>query len=1018
MNRSLFLTNLITFTTLMSCRMQAPDSEYNNIVTVNDGVSLQLETYQEQAIVFNYKHEFNAENVAPEIVIKEKPKYGILTECTTSDDFVLSCTYTPNKGFSGTDQISIVGKDGSFESDNAALVNIKVKKRGPELNTITNQSITETQSINKIDLNDSGDDLDVNGFEINYKCFVEKNSDSSIACNNQYGINFDSNSGVITWATDYDSEGLYTFSVSATSDTITVDKSFTIEVKNKNRAPVLNSISNQTINKGESISQININDGEDDLDVDGDAISYSCIVNNVNCTSLTGVSFNTSSGVLDFNSSSAVQEKYTFKITGSDGELSSNVTFDVNVVLNYPPVANSIQTIDLYKGESVTFDLIKATDDKTLEASLNYTVKTQTSQGTLSSCITSDRKCTYKAKDNYVGSDFFEYIVNDGENNSNTAKVIFNIKDKGPKLDTIANINIQETSIISTIDANDGGDDLDMNGNAISYTCQMSANGGSQAICSNKSGVSFNGTTGKLNWTTGYDDAGVYAVTITGTSHGLSSQTSFQITINNKNRAPSLDQVADYNIFRGESISAIDINDSGDDKDIDGDSLTYSCLVNNSVCLSSTGISFNTSNGQMTIDSSLLKVGANIFKITGSDGSLSAQMVFTVNLEENYAPVAGDNQTESLFVNTQISFQVNAASDDRTLTGNLVYEIVKNVSNGTISDCFVSAGNRNCIYSPNQDFIGQDNFTYKVKDEQGLYSEVKTVTLIVSQDTLFAEEIFEQNASTKLKGVDIVWVIDDSGSMSDEQATLANNFDSFINYFIGQESKLDFRMAITTTDARERNEVFGADSNGNQWELDLNAAINNEAKFKSDFKSAVNVGINGSGSEKAFDSAHYMYSKTPTWFRNNDYLLVFILLTDEKEQSTLTSVENADLFKSYKDHPEKVKLYPIVNLNADHARFDGIATEMGSKVYDIYSPFNEVLNNLGTTIANLLDSFILKADRQIVASSVKVYVNDVEIPKTDSNGNVLWKYEYSTINFTTSPAEGSKIRVTYDYKIN
>ena len=46
--------------------------------------------------------------------------------------------------------------------------------------------------------------------------------------------------------------------------------------------------------------------------------------------------------------------------------------------------------------------------------------------------------------------------------------------------------------------------------------------------------------------------------------------------------------------------------------------------------------------------------------------------------------------------------------------------------------------------------------------------------------------------------VDILWVIDNSCSMIEEQTSLINNFDAFIRYFL--DSKLDWHIGVTSTD--------------------------------------------------------------------------------------------------------------------------------------------------------------------------------------------------------------------------
>ncbi|MCA9660675.1 MAG: VWA domain-containing protein, partial [Myxococcales bacterium] len=51
------------------------------------------------------------------------------------------------------------------------------------------------------------------------------------------------------------------------------------------------------------------------------------------------------------------------------------------------------------------------------------------------------------------------------------------------------------------------------------------------------------------------------------------------------------------------------------------------------------------------------------------------------------------------------------------------------------------------------------------------------------------------------KDVDIIFVIDDSGSMAEEQALLSANFEAFINVLEADDVQANYRLAITTTDA-------------------------------------------------------------------------------------------------------------------------------------------------------------------------------------------------------------------------
>ena len=88
--------------------------------------------------------------------------------------------------------------------------------------------------------------------------------------------------------------------------------------------------------------------------------------------------------------------------------------------------------------------------------------------------------------------------------------------------------------------------------------------------------------------------------------------------------------------------------------------------------------------------------------------------------------------------------------------------------------------------------------------------------------------------------LDIAWVVDNSGSMSNEQQALADNFSVFINNFVTKD--IDFKMAITTTDSS----IVA----GSMDDLSSDDYASAPSQFISDFQSMINVGTRGSGYEK------------------------------------------------------------------------------------------------------------------------------------------------------------------------
>jgi hypothetical protein len=78
----------------------------------------------------------------------------------------------------------------------------------------------------------------------------------------------------------------------------------------------------------------------------------------------------------------------------------------------------------------------------------------------------------------------------------------------------------------------------------------------------------------------------------------------------------------------------------------------------------------------------------------------------------------------------------------------------------------------------------------------------------VEQDAIRATDSFAVNVPRQcdvytqlsVRKVDILWVVDSSGSMGPKQARLAANFQGFINQLVGAQPPIDFHIAVTTTD--------------------------------------------------------------------------------------------------------------------------------------------------------------------------------------------------------------------------
>lgn len=413
--------------------------------------------------------------------------------------------------------------------------------------------------------------------------------------------------------------------------------------------------------------------------------------------------------------------------------------------------------------------------------------------------------------------------------------------------------------------------------------------------------------------------------------------------------------------------------------------------------------------------------GQDSVVISQGDGKLVSDVapVLTVKvLPINDAPVAQDYATG--FSNSEqviYEFQVPQALDPDSAAQDLEYKIISS-GGAAMGECFKSNGDRRCsIKVENKAFEGSYELKYVVTDQENAASNEATISLDFSRKTNEAEVTFTQNEKKDAKGVDIVWVVDNSGSMRDEQENLKSNFQSFINNFlVDGKARFDFKMGVATTD--EHDPSHGADGklerdvSGNLIDLSASKAESDFSTFKSDFEKTVLVGTSGSGDEKALKSLDIIYQNEPGWFGGDDRLMVAIILTDEQDWSfSKDPLEWAAHFKSLKNDPNMVKIFPIVRLSQDNGdRYKRLAEATGGLRYSIDDPFTDVLNQISTTVATqLLSTFSINPAHEV--SAIEVTVNGV-VAKAGSE----YTLENNNIVFVNPPEAGSEIKVRYSYK--
>ncbi len=162
---------------------------------------------------------------------------------------------------------------------------------------------------------------------------------------------------------------------------------------------------------------------------------------------------------------------------------------------------------------------------------------------------------------------------------------------------------------------------------------------------------------------------------------------------------------------------------------------------------------------------------------------------------------------------------------------------------------------------------------------------------------------------TACKKMDLLFVVDDSGSMNQEQANLAANFPKFIevlNKFATKNGDpIDYRIAVTTTgvDLSISQEILGIvvpsqTQKGDNGKFRTNASMSrswlerSDANISSTFSTIAAVGTSGPGWEMPLQAARLALRErlgdSNKGFVRDDALLGVVYLTDEEDCSVGT----------------------------------------------------------------------------------------------------------------------------------
>ncbi|WP_437441744.1 tandem-95 repeat protein, partial [Vibrio parahaemolyticus] len=403
----------------------------------------------------------------------------------------------------------------------------------------------------------------------------------------------------------------------------------------------------------------------------------------------------TISPTADWNGS----EILTFKATDPSGEsISQTVNFTV------APVADIVADKATVVEDTPT--IIKVLGNDTFEGDgkvVSLDTNNGPANGTVS--VNPDGSVTYTPNDNYVGKDTFTYVVTSGGVSESTAVEVnvTPVNDAPVAKDDIATTQ-EDTAVTIDVLPND----TDIDGDTLRID--------SASVPSDQGTVEI--VDGKLVFTPAENFNGNAEITYTVTDGSLTDQATVKVTVNAVNDTPVVESnLADQTLAEDFTTYTIDLNTAFSDVDnVDGE-LTFSVSGNSNVLVS-------IENGIATISPTADWNGSETLTFTATDPSgesVSQTVDFTV------APVV-DIEADSADVVEDTPTIINVLGNDTFESTDKLVSL--DAENGPKNGTVIVNNDGTVTYTPDDNYVGKDTFTYVVTS--GGVSESTTVEVNVT----------------------------------------------------------------------------------------------------------------------------------------------------------------------------------------------------------------------------------------------------------------------------------------------
>lgn len=275
--------------------------------------------------------------------------------------------------------------------------------------------------------------------------------------------------------------------------------------------------------------------------------------------------------------------------------------------------------------------------------------------------------------------------------------------------------------------------------------------------------------------------------------------------------------------------------------------------------------------------------------------------------------------------------------------------------------------------------------------------------------------------------VDVLWLMDNSCSMQEEQDSVSTNFPKFMNYFLG--SGLDYHVGVISTDMDDPDHRGKLRTRGGARWIDPTTA-----DPITTFGQMVGLGTDGAVDEKG-RAAIYTGLETQkdaynSGFLRDDAFLSIVVISDENDYSGSSPVTQSDFKNWLLDEVKggaanRLAFSSIVGPRGGCTGAGG-AAEWGEKYLDVTAAvggiewsicdpaWDTVLEELGTQAAGLKREFFLS--QVPVEDSLAVWVEE-EGERSDYAEGTDWTYDRSrnSVRFAAFvPSPLAEVYISYE----